>query len=164
MWVEKGKTARQLRELLRILERKLGIVNDSTQSCCGVTLAQCHTLVEIGRLKRVSLNQLASRLDLDKSTTSRTVDNLVRRGLVLRQTAADNRRSVVIKLTAGGTALFTDIETNMGRYFEQILASIPASKHQNVLESLKLLLDAIELADAPEKPEGICLPEEMEEM
>ncbi|HBF35883.1 MAG TPA: MarR family transcriptional regulator, partial [Firmicutes bacterium] len=66
-----------LREIVRILERKLGVLDDLQSSCCGVTFAQCHAIVEIGRARKISLNDLADILGLDKSTMSRTINNLV---------------------------------------------------------------------------------------
>ena len=81
-----------LRELLRILVRSLGILEKNDVSCYGVTLAQCHTIVEIGRAQKISLIDLADLLGLDKSTMSRTINNLVNLNLVKRETDSDNRR------------------------------------------------------------------------
>lgn len=41
--------SKDLRELIRILVRDLGILEKSDGSCCGVTITQCHAIVEIGR-------------------------------------------------------------------------------------------------------------------
>jgi DNA-binding MarR family transcriptional regulator len=133
----------QLREILRLLERRLGMIDESSLSCCGITLAQCHALVEIGRSNALSLVELTAILDLDKSTTSRTVDSLVRRSLAERQTDPANRRYVVISLTSAGSKLFCRIEKEMSRYFAQVLAQIPEDKQSQVLESLQILTDAV---------------------
>ena len=133
----------ELRELLRNLERSLGLIDDSAKSCCGITLAQCHALVEIGRAEALSLNALAELLDLDKSTASRTIDHLVRRNYATRQADARNRRSVVIRLTAAGHDLFMGIEADMNHYFKQIQTAIPADKQEQLLDSLRLLTLAI---------------------
>jgi hypothetical protein len=34
----------KLRETVRLLVRRLGILEKSEASCCGITLAQCHAL------------------------------------------------------------------------------------------------------------------------
>jgi hypothetical protein len=39
---------RKLREKLRILERESMGALDQEQACCGLTLSQCHTVMEIG--------------------------------------------------------------------------------------------------------------------
>ena len=137
-----------LRELLRILERRLGLVDERAKACCGITLAQCHALVEIGRAGALSLNELATLLGLDKSTTSRTVDHLVRQGQVIRQTDTRSRRSVVIRLTGDGQDLFHTIEDGMDQYFRKLQAVIPEARQAEVLDSLRLLVSSISQLDS----------------
>ena len=86
---EPNTQAAALRELLRTLIRKLGLLERSEAVCCEVTLSQCNALVEIGRVGVLSVNQLADRLNLDKSTVSRVSDKLVLDGLLLRQEDPD---------------------------------------------------------------------------
>lgn len=129
-----------LRELLRILVRNLGILEKSDVSCCGVTIAQCHAIVEIGRIKKISLIELADLLRLDKSTMSRTINNLVEAGLVKRVIDAENRRYISIQLTDQGIDVFESIENSMYRYYSDIFKSIPEDKRNQVLDSLEILV------------------------
>ena len=132
-----------LRELLRVLIRNLGILEKSDASCCGVTIAQCHAIVEIGRKEKISLVDLADILGLDKSTMSRTINNLVDAGLVLRDLDSENRRYVIIQLTANGMNVFRNIEESMDRYYKSIFSSISEDKRSQVMEILQLLADAV---------------------
>lgn len=50
-----------LRELIRILLRNLGMLEKSDTSRCGVTITQCHAIVEIGRNGKISLVDLAGK-------------------------------------------------------------------------------------------------------
>ncbi|MCG0274896.1 MAG: MarR family transcriptional regulator [Thermosediminibacteraceae bacterium] len=138
-----SKGSHILRELIRILMRNLGVLEKSEASCCGTTLSQCHTIVEIGRAGEISLNELAELLNLDSSTISRSVNNLVKQGLVVRETDPEDRRYVRIKLTKEGYEVYKAVESSMENYFERILTSIPEEKRDKVLESLQLLIDAI---------------------
>lgn len=133
----------QLRELVRSLERKLGVLEDGNMACCGVTLSQCHALVEIGRAGSISLVELSKLLNLDNSTMSRTVNNLVNNKLAERELDPNDRRYVTIKLTQEGQQHFVSIENNMTDYFERIFNLIPGEKQPQVLDSLQLLLTAI---------------------
>lgn len=133
----------QLRELIRELERKLGILQESQSSCCSITLTQCHALVEIGRAGRISLNELAEKLDIENSSMSRTVNKLVTGGLAARETDQTDRRYVTISLTESGMKQFEDVEQNMNLYFNNIFAAIPEIKREQVLDSIQVLLDAI---------------------
>lgn len=128
-----------LRESIRVFERKLGLLNEIQSSCCEVTLAQCHAIVEIGRNPKISLNELAAKLGLDKSTISRTLLNLVQNGAAVRETAPEDRRYATIQLTEKGYSIFKQIEQNMEERFRNIADAIPLEKREQVLESLQIL-------------------------
>jgi len=135
--------SKRLRETVRILERKLGVLGDTQMSCCGVTMTQCHALVEIGRVGSISLNELADLLNLENSTMSRTVNNLVNSDIAKRDTDPHDRRYVTIALTENGTEIFKGIEDRMDTYFDDVLNKIPTEKKEQVIESLTILLEAL---------------------
>ncbi len=138
-----GNDSSALREMIRILVRHLGILEKSDLNCCGVTLAQCHAIVEIGRKRKINLNDLADLLGVDKSTMSRTINNLVENGLAVRELDDGDRRFVVIQLTEEGLRFFERTEAGMETYYQRVLARIPEGKQGQVLESMTLLIDAI---------------------
>jgi len=140
--LENINDVKTLRESIRVLERKLGIL-DEINACCGITFAQCHALVEIGRAESIYLNKLADILGLDKSTMSRTINNLVNSGMVLRDIAPEDRRFITIKLTEKGNESFQRIEANMNEYFLNVYQSVPEVKRGQVLESLQILIKAL---------------------
>ncbi|BCJ98468.1 MarR family winged helix-turn-helix transcriptional regulator [Anaerocolumna chitinilytica] len=140
----KKNLSNELRELLRILVRNLGILEKSDASCCGISLAQCHAIVEIGRADKISLVDLADILGLDKSTMSRTINNLVDAGLVLRELDMENRRYVIIQLTDNGKIIFRNTEESMNNYYQDVFNSIPEDKRDQIIESLQLLTSAVE--------------------
>jgi len=57
-------------EKLRQLEREIGWQLESDTECCGVTLTQCHIILEIGKTGESSVVDLATVLGLDTSTLS----------------------------------------------------------------------------------------------
>lgn len=137
-----NKESHYLRELIRVLVRNLGILEESEATCCGTTVSQCHAIVEIGRAKDISLNELSELLTLDKSTMSRTINKLVDSGLVIRELYPEDRRYVSIKLTYEGIKIFNNIESSMEQYYQSILTRIPEEKRDQVLESLQLIINA----------------------
>jgi len=137
------KGSNYLRELLRVLVRNLGILEKSEATCCGTTISQCHAIVEIGRSEDISLNELADLLALDKSTMSRTINNLVEADIVVRDLHPEDRRYVTIRLTDSGKRVFETIESSMEKYYRSIFHSIPEEKREQVIESLGLLVDAV---------------------
>ena len=138
-----NKQVKRLRETMRMLVRRLGILERSEASCCGITFAQCHIIVELGRGEKMSVNELAETLRLDKCTVSRSVDNLVNTGLVQRETDPEDRRYVALKLSDPGVLVFDDLEDRMEKYFAEIVDYLPSEKRNQVLESLTLLAEAV---------------------
>ena len=135
--------AAALRELLRALIRKLGLLDRSEALCCDMTLSQCNALIEIGRAGFLSVNQLADRLDLDKSTVSRSSDRLVIDGLLLREEDPADRRFVVLKLSDKGKQSYLNLEQRMASYFEDVIAEIDPEEREQVLKSLQILSSAL---------------------
>jgi DNA-binding MarR family transcriptional regulator len=134
---------RFLREKLRLMEREMNDPFGRDTGCCGLTLAQCHTLLEVGYTGEVSLVDLASSFGLDTSTLSRMIQGLVVLGLVSRLTNEKDRRYVAISLTEQGRKLFDQIETMFNSYFSQVLELIPTEKRDTVIESIGFFSDAV---------------------
>jgi len=139
----KTERIRCLRDRLRVLERETIRPFDNRNQCCGLTLAQCHTLLEIGDRGEISLVDLAAAFGLDTSTLSRTIQSLVLIGLVDRRTSAKDRRYIVISLTEQGGRVFRNIEDRFNVYFAAVLDRIPADRRDLVIDSISLLADAV---------------------
>lgn len=132
-----------LRELIRIVVQNLGLLEKGNACCSGVTLVQCHAIVEIGRAEEITLNVLAEILNVDKSTMSRTIDNLVRQNFVSREIHSENRRYIRIALTEDGKKIYEKVEKSMENYYDSIISKVPENKRNEVLESLKLLVEIV---------------------
>jgi len=126
----------EFRRILRHFERELSFQNQSG-CCCGVTLTQCHALMELVLKDNITMNELAKRLYLDKSTVSRTIDNLVQANLVNREIPSANRRTTRIKLTENGRKVCKTINEGNDQYYKNVLAAIPPEKLGDFLQSLK---------------------------
>ncbi len=128
---------------MRTLERESGILLAGETSCCSVTVAQCHLLLEMEALGPSSLQEIADSLSLDKSTLSRTVDSLVREGLVERHPDADNRRKVSLSLTESGRDKCAYINTLCNGQYKEVFARIPKDRRAIVMEGIALLAAAM---------------------
>ncbi len=136
--------AQDLQDLVIRLQRKMEFFDDLQSSCCGVSFAQCHALAAIRRAGKISLNDLAAGMSLDKSTVSRTVDNLVKAKMALRDPVPADRRCVTIRLSAQGLRAIHEVEAGLSQCFESLYRSIDPSKRAPMISSLRILLEAIE--------------------
>ncbi|WP_312700928.1 MarR family winged helix-turn-helix transcriptional regulator [Sedimentibacter sp.] len=141
----KQDDSKQLLELVRRFERKIEMMEEVAFSCCNITIAQSNALLEIGRNVNISLNDLSKLLNLENSTMSRTVNNLVNNQLVKREIDSLDRRYISISLTEKGYKLYKIIEDNISKYFDKVYQDIPENKRMQVLESLEVLLSVIDV-------------------
>jgi DNA-binding MarR family transcriptional regulator len=141
--MESNENYKLLREVMSALIGKLEMLEESWVDCCNITLVQAQTLVEIGRVGSISLGDLSGLLNLDNSTMSRTVNNLVVKRYCAREADKQDRRYVAIRLTEAGQSLYERIEQGMDGYYETIFKALPEEKQQQVLESCQLLLASI---------------------
>ncbi len=135
----------EFRHILRLFERELYAQNQSG-CCAGLTLAQCHALMELPENGSITMNELAKKLSLDKSTVSRTVDNLVQSKMVDREIPADNRRTTLVGLSDKGRSVCKSINANNNAYYRKALSAIPAGSRTQFLESFgKLAAEMVKL-------------------
>lgn len=127
------------RKHLRALEREISQSIKSEGSCCGVTLAQCHVLLEVEDAGPVSLTELKNRLILDKSTVSRTVDSLVKAGTVKREEGEEDRRYSVLELTETGKEEVRRINGFCNDRYRLLFSMIEPESREGMLNTIKLL-------------------------
>jgi DNA-binding MarR family transcriptional regulator len=95
-----------------------------------VSVTQCYALSALVREGVPTLNELAEELYLDKSTTSRVVDSLVRKGYAIRDKSAEDGRVVRVKPTDRGVELFVTIETHLIEQEKRLIADFDPEVRQ----------------------------------
>jgi len=145
------KELTRFREILRVFDRELLLQNNA--SCCnGVTLTQCHTLLEIENKQAVTITDLADNLFLDKSTVSRTVDGLVNIGLVERSIPKNNRRTTELRLTAQGEKTCESINYTNNQYILDVLAEFSDQEKKEFVRLIdKVTRNMIKLRNAADR-------------
>jgi DNA-binding MarR family transcriptional regulator len=134
---------RRFRKILRKLERELNDRLKENTIYCGVSLAQCHAVLEIEEQRETTIGKLAKSLGLDKSTLSRTIDGLFNVGLVKRFPHQADRRYMAITLTKQGQATCGKINSTSDDYFIRIFQTIPEEKHDTIIESFGIVAEAM---------------------
>jgi len=152
----KKAEVRDFRRDLRKFERLVGSQQKGSTCCSGVTLAQCHAILEMEHLGKTTAGELAQSLGLDKSTLSRTVDGLVNIGLVSRVPHPSDRRYTWLVLTDQGQSTCDEINRLNDLYYRQIFKAIPKKQHPGVLRAFNLLVGAMAGAHLGEEAVLAC--------
>ena len=90
----------------------------------GVTQTQFLVLAALRAYTRCAMGTLARSLHVSMPTASGIVGRLVRGGFVRRVPHPEDRRQVVVELTAKSEAFFRDFETVIRRRWEEALLSL----------------------------------------
>jgi DNA-binding MarR family transcriptional regulator len=116
---------------------------DRDQICChDVSVTQCYaleTLIEHGPLR---LSALAERLFLDKSTTSRVVGTLVKKGYVEQRADAEDGRAIALTATRQGRSLCARINDDLVDQQKQVLGDLDPDVRAGVVRVIRRLAQA----------------------
>lgn len=116
---------------------------DRDRICChDVSVTQCYaleTLVEQGPLR---LGELTGRLFLDKSTTSRVVRTLVKKGYVEQRDDPGDRRAITLSATRAGRHLCARINADLVKQQKELLADLDPDVRAGVIDVIRRLARA----------------------
>ncbi len=130
----------EFRSSLRQLDR---VVNFQSKSCLDeITTAQCHVLLQIESEHRTTSNELSRLLNLDISTISRTVENLLKAKLIVKKQNVNDKRSFVLRLSKKGSKLCDEINAFADEYFSRVIENIPAKDRTQILKHFSTLVKA----------------------
>ncbi len=98
---------------------------DRDRICCyDISVTQCYALETLARRGPLRSQALADLLWLDKSTVTRVVDALVRKGYVERRRDPDDARALALGITAGGRALYEKIHGELIAQQRELIADL----------------------------------------
>jgi MarR family transcriptional regulator, 2-MHQ and catechol-resistance regulon repressor len=116
---------------------------DRDRICChDISVTQCYaleTLVDHGPLR---LGALAQRLFLDKSTTSRVVATLVKKGYVEQQADASDGRATALSATRRGRTLCSRINADLVAQQRALLEDFDPAVRAGVIDVIRRLARA----------------------
>ena len=150
------QTIRAFRRFLRALEREIDLSLNKETTCCGVTTAQCHFILETQDRAAASLSELADALALDSSTLSRTADGLFTAGFILRDADPENRRKVSIRLSDAGKTKVDSINELCDDSVRRLFGYVPSEKRALVVEAVELLSEAMKRKRKDEREPCCC--------
>ena len=117
-------------------------MKDRDAVCChDVSAAQSHALERLAYEGPMPLRELACALFLEKSSATRLVDGLARRGYVERRANPSDGRSRIIALTPSGEGLAARIEADVVARRAQVLEGMDAKERQAVVEAVLRLAE-----------------------
>ena len=107
----------------------------------GLTRTECHVLEVVALDGTLSVNEIAARIRLNKSTASRVVQSLSRRKLLRRAVADHDGRSRAVTATKQGLELWREIVEASAAAYTEALAECSPAERNTVMRVLRRIAD-----------------------
>lgn len=128
---------------------------DRGRICCyDVSVTQCYALETLVKKGDLRLQNLAEEMFLDKSTASRVIETLKRKGYVSRIEDDEDRRAVRIQATSAGRALYQKIRADLISEERSMIENLTPEVRQGALKLLAQITKATEIRYNP--PSEAC--------
>lgn len=135
-----GRLDRQVERLHREmveLVKKYQFRDRNRVSCHGISVTQCYILETMKRFGDMSMTELADRMYLSVSTITRVIAPLLEKKYLSRERDAHDARFKVIRLTAKGSRLATEMWRDVLESEKDILSRIPAKDRESLIKFLR---------------------------
>ena len=119
----------------------------------GLTPPQFDIVATLGRTPGMSCRELGERTLITKGTLTGVLDRLEARGYVVRTPSLEDRRSVLVKLTVAGEALFEQVFPAHVQHLRSRFSGFGDADLSGINQALVRLRDAL-AGPAPEIDAG----------
>jgi len=141
----KQKEEVQTGPLLRTVTRLFTELQQRNFACCDVQSAtQCVILTTLAREGDQKLTALTRSLNLDKAWLSRSTDELVEQGLLVKTPHPGDRRALLLRLTDAGQQAAQDLDAQLNAQSARVLARLPEADRAAAVRLLASLSSALQ--------------------
>ena len=106
----------------------------------GLNMPKWRALSVINRLSGCTMNELAEFTTIDRTTLTRTADQLIDAGLVARCGLPGDRRIVRLEMTEKGEVTFAKAMTAMRRFNREALEGVSSEDQDHLRDTLRAVL------------------------
>ena len=128
-------TVAAVRGFNRFYTRQIGLLNDGLYHT-EFSLAEVRVLYEIAHHERPCASELTKDLGLDPGYLSRLLSNLEKRGLLQKAPAEQDRRQLLLRLTASGHEVFSKLDEASSRQITTLLDKLSPSQQRRLASAM----------------------------
>jgi DNA-binding MarR family transcriptional regulator len=137
--------ANVVHKLVATMAKNNQVYEEACKTYFGVTSSQGGTILALPLENTLKMNELSNISGVDTSTMTRMIDQLVEKGLVIRQPGENDRRQVHIGLTAEGFRLHRELAAALDKFYQDSLDRIPEKERAVIVKSLEKVNEAISI-------------------
>ena len=107
----------------------------------GMSLAEWRVMAHLSQAEKVSIREIYSQVEMDKSKTSRAAARLVKAGLVVKRTNASDRRLIELSLSDRGRQVMAELVPMALDYEKDLLGLLPEDEARVFTRVVRRLLE-----------------------
>ncbi len=141
-------TSQQLQQHLMAFVRGFGLHQPNVTPCGqSIAVGEAYILFELSQVAQLPQSDLVVKLRLAKSTVSRMLNIMQKRGWLRREKHSKDQRAWVWSLTPDGERLASQIAIAREQKFLHLLSKIPEAEIPAVLSALQTLVTATKVEE-----------------
>jgi len=144
-----NKFNKELFAIIRKLITSLRIFQNETIFCEDVTFSQFSILNYVSKTGVLEMSQLHELLSVEKSTTTRQVEPLIKKGYLEKIRSIHDSRIVELHLTSKGKNIHGEVWKCISDFMLNMDNSIPDDKKGDVLSAIEIFINSIEKCCKP---------------
>jgi len=148
MYYEIPENGRDLLKLISELSRALRCCQQQAVLCENVSFSQFFVLDLVAEKGTVKLADLHDILSVEKSTTTRLANPLVKKGMILRKKSDRDSRALCLTLAQKGKEVHRKVWECFSGFIDTIAIRISDQKKEEVYEAVRIFLNAMRDAHA----------------
>jgi len=128
-------------ELLEVIPAIMRAIRGEMRSrrTPDLSVPQFRILAFVNRQPGASLSDVAEHAGLTLPSTSTSIDRLVGRNLIVRETSKTDRRRVTLSLTAAGKTLLKSARKGTQTYLAERLSTLSADERKIIMRAMQTL-------------------------
>jgi DNA-binding MarR family transcriptional regulator/GNAT superfamily N-acetyltransferase len=150
-----GENVDAIRAFNRFYTRKTGLLQQGLLES-PYSLTEVRILYELAHQKDLTATDLTSSLGIDPGYLSRLLRRFEKNGLITRKRSRGDGRSTLLRLTAAGRAVFSDLNVRQSESVTRMLEGIPGESQQDLVTSMRRIM-AVLSNDAPKPSHEVGL-------
>lgn len=139
-----NKFNKDLFATIRKLITSLRIFQNETIFCEDVTFSQFSILNYVSKTGVLEMSELHELLSVEKSTTTRQVEPLIKKGYLEKIRSIHDSRIVELHITSEGKKIHHEVWNCISDFLVNMDQSIPDDKKGEVLGAIEIFINSIE--------------------
>ncbi len=141
--LKKPGKQREIFHLVKELGKVLRSFQNESVLCEGITFNQFCILDHVAERGHLELSELHRLLSVEKSTTTRLIDPLIKGMLLNRERSPHDSRAVELTLTGKGREVHKTVWGCISGFIDNVIRDIPGEKQRDVMNGLKIFINSV---------------------